>query len=99
MAAVYLYGADLEAALDKMRSTLLHFVTHHGGTRYHETITRFWMIQMEKHLDRGMCLQAAVEHALTSLADKDLVYQYYSRELLGTATAKTEWVGPDLRDL
>lgn len=99
VAAAYLYSADLEAALDKMRASLLRFVAHHGGNRYHETITHFWVMQVEKHLDRSLCLQDSVERATGALADKDLVYQYYSRELLSSDQAKQGWVAPDLCNL
>ena len=99
VAAVYLYGADVEAALDKMRASLLRFVAHHGGNRYHETMTRFWLLQVAKHLDRNLCLQEAVRRATGILADKDLIYRYYSRELLASPTAKLGWVEPDLRQL
>ena len=96
VAATYLYAAGTEAAMDKMRSTLLRFVAHHGGNRYHETITRFWVIQVEKHLDRSLCLQDSVERVNRALSDKNLVYQYYSRKLMDSAEAKQVWVPPDL---
>ncbi|HEY6251618.1 MAG TPA: hypothetical protein VI685_16800 [Candidatus Angelobacter sp.] len=96
VAVVYLYCAELERALDKMRATLLRFVAHHGGNRYHETATRFWMLQAEKHLDRTLCLQHAVERVTAALADKNLIYLYYSRELLDSVDAKQRWVTPDL---
>ena len=96
VAAAYLYSAGLEAALDKMRTSLLRFVAHHGGNRYHETITCFWMIQVETHLDRSLCLQDSVERITNALPDKNLVYQYYSRKLLDSAEAKQSWVPPDL---
>jgi hypothetical protein len=97
VAVVYLYAAELEQALNKMRSTLLRFVAHYGGNRYHETLTRFWLIQAEKHLDRSLCLQTSIERVTSALANKDLVYEYYSRELLASATAKETWVEPDLK--
>ncbi|HEY6972501.1 MAG TPA: hypothetical protein VJA94_25050 [Candidatus Angelobacter sp.] len=96
VAATYLYAADLELAMNKMRASLLRFSAHHGGTRYHETITRFWMLQAENHLDRNLCLCDSVQRVVAALADKDLVYQYYSRELLASAQAKQTWVPPDL---
>jgi len=97
VATTYLYAAELEAALNKMRSALLRFVAHHGGNRYHETITRFWMLQVEKHLDRDLCLAEAVEQVTTALPHKDLVYEYYSKERLSSAEAKAQWVEPDLK--
>ena len=99
VAATYLYAAELEPALNKMRSTLLRFVAHHGGNRYHETITRFWMLQVENHLDRDLCLAEAVEKVTSALPHKDLVYEHYSRELLASALAKAQWVEPDLREI
>lgn len=97
VAVTYLYGAGLEAAMDKMRSSLCRFVAHHGGNRYHETLTRFWMIQAEKHLDRDLCLRAAVERVVGALANKDVIYQYYSKARLESAEAREGWVGPDLQ--
>ena len=99
VAATYLYAAELEPALDKMRSSLLRFVAHHGGNRYHETITRFWMLQVEKHLDRNLCLAEAVENVTTALANKDLVYDYYSRERLASGESKQDWIAPDLKQI
>src|SRR5215469_18768994 len=99
VAATYLYAAELEPALNKMRSTLLRFVAHHGGNLYHETITRFWMLQVEKHLDRSLCLAEAVEKVTTALPRKDLVYDYYSKERLSSAEAKAQWLEPDLRPI
>ena len=96
VAVAYLYSAELDRALDKMRTSLLRFVAYHGGNRYHETATRFWMLAAEKHLDRGLCLQHAVERVTSALADKNLIYQYYSREKLHSVEAKNGWVEPDV---
>jgi len=96
VAVTYLYGTEPDVALNKMRASLCRFVEHHGGTRYHETITRFWILQAEKHLDRTICLHQSVERVLAALANKDLIYQYYSREKLHSVEAKNGWVEPDL---
>ena len=99
VAAVYLYASDFASALDKMRSNLRRFAAHHGSTLYHETLTRFWMSQVEKHLDRSLCLRESVQRVTTALADKDLVNKYYSPELLRSAEAKAGWVEPDLQEI
>ena len=99
VAVTYLYSAELNRALEKMRASLLRFVAFHGGNRYHETATRFWMLQAEEHLDRTLCLQHAAERVTNALRDKNLIYQYYSRELLGSPAAKQAWVEPDLKEL
>jgi hypothetical protein len=96
VAVAYLYAADLEPAMDRMRASLLRFVAHHGGNRYHETITRFWMLQVATHLDRNLCLRAAVERVTAALANKNLIYEHYSRQLLDSPEAKHGWIPPDL---
>jgi hypothetical protein len=95
VAVVYLYAADLPGALDRMRNSLQRFISHHGLKGYHETITRFWMQQVEKRLDRGLCLAESVRRAQAILSDKNLVYRHYSRETLHSSQAKERWVEPD----
>lgn len=99
VAVVYLYSSDFPAALDRMRSSLLRFVAHHGGSGYHETLTRFWMVQVERNLDRGVCLEESVRRVTEALPDKNLAKQFYSGQLLGSAKAKENWVEPDLAAL
>src|SRR6185503_6589737 len=61
VAAVYLSASDLETAMDRMRTSLKRFAAHHGVTGlYHETLTRFWLLQVEKSLNRGLCLRESV---------------------------------------
>ena len=64
VAVVYLYSADLETAMDRMRSSLKRFAAHHGVTGlYHETLTRFWLRQVEQRLDRSRCLRRFSERS------------------------------------
>jgi hypothetical protein len=95
VSVTYLYAADMEGALDRMRGSLLRFISHHGLKGYHETITRFWMQEVEKRLDRSLCLRESVQRIQAWLEDKNLVYQYYSTETLNSPEAKERWVGPD----
>lgn len=96
VAVAYLFAADFEAALDRMRATLLRFSAHHGVCdRYHETLTRFWMEQAEKYTERSLCLNEAVRRVQAALPDKDLPFAYYRRETLEAPEARTQWVRPD----
>ena len=99
VAVTYLYQSDFDTALARMVSSLRRFVTHHGGTRYHQTVTHFWMIQAEKHLDRNLCLRDSVERVIRALPNKDVVYEYYSKERLASPEAKAIWIEPDLKEL
>ncbi|HEY1525477.1 MAG TPA: hypothetical protein VGH51_04495 [Candidatus Angelobacter sp.] len=95
---VYLYAADLETAIDRMRATLKRFAGHHHVSGlYHETLTRFWLQQVEQRLDRGLCLRESVWQIHEQLNDKNLAFEYYSRERINSKEAKEKWLTPDLR--
>jgi len=100
LAVVYLYSADLETAMDRMRASLKRFAAHHGvHGLYHETLTRFWLLQVEQWLDRSECLEQSVSKVQEQLNDKNLAFEYYSRERIESQEAKAEWIEPDLKPL
>ncbi|HZE80809.1 MAG TPA: hypothetical protein VE604_07880 [Candidatus Polarisedimenticolia bacterium] len=97
---VYLYSADIEAAMDRMRASLKRFAEHHGVTGlYHETLTRFWLRLVDKRLDRGQCLRDSVRSIQEQLNDKNLAFEYYSRERIESKEARETWLKPDLKEL
>jgi len=98
VAAMYLYSSDFESALDRMRATLKRFAAHHQVSGlYHETLTRFCLQQVEASLDRKLCLAESVRKVQEQLGDKNLAFEYYSRELINSQEAKQKWVPPDRR--
>ena len=100
VAVAYLYACDLESAMDRMRTSLKRFATHHSVTGlYHETLTRFWLLQVEQRLDRSECLEQSVGKIQEQLNDKDLAFEYYSRERIDSREARDKWVEPDRREL
>jgi len=100
VAVVYLYSADIEIAMDRMRASLKRFAAHHGVSGlYHETLTRFWLRQVEMRRDRGLCLRDAVRSIQERLSDKNLAFEYYSRERIDSQEARATWIEPDLRPL
>lgn len=100
VAVVYLYASDLETAMDRMRASLKRFAAHHGVTGlYHETLTRFWLQQVEKSLDRSDCLSESVRKVRKQLSDKNLAFEYYSRERIESKEARETWLKPDLKEL
>jgi hypothetical protein len=99
VAVVYLYSADIETAMDRMRASLKRFAAHHGVSGlYHETLTRFWLRQVEKRLDRGQCLRDSVRNIQEQLSDKNMAFEYYSRERINSQEAREKWVEADLRE-
>jgi hypothetical protein len=100
VASMYLYSSDFESALERMRSSLKRFAAHHGVTGlYHETLTRFWLLQVEQHIDRSNCLNRCVNAIQEKLNDKNLAFEYYSRDRIESKAAKETWLEPDLREL
>jgi hypothetical protein len=100
VATVYLYSADLETAMDRMRASLKRFAAHHGVTGlYHETMTRFWLLQVEQRLDRSECLGQSVSKIQEKLSDKNLAFEYYSRERIDSKEARETWLKPNLKEL
>ena len=93
-----------EAAAARMREGLYKFLAHHAVDRrkYHETITLFWVKRVN-----ALLTQAGEERHLAEMANKvieacndaNLIYAYYSRELIASAAARAEWVEPDLQPL
>ncbi len=98
VSVVYLYAADFDTALDRMRSSLKRFAGHHHVTGlYHETLTRFWLQQVDMRLDRQLCLAESVRSIQAQLNDKNLAFEYYSRERINSKEAKERWLPPDLK--
>jgi len=99
VAVVYLYASDLETAMDRMRSSLKRFAAHHGVTGlYHETLTRFWLLQVDQRLDRSQCLEQSVRKMREQLGDKNLVFDYYSCSRIESKEARETWLQPDLKE-
>lgn len=97
VAAAYLYAADFETACARIRATLIRFSTHHNVPQlYHETLTRFWMNEVEKRLDRGLCLSESVAEVQQALADKSLPQSCYRKETLDSAEAKQRFIEPEM---
>ena len=99
VAVVYLYASDLETSMDRMRGSLKRFASHHGVTGlYHETLTRFWLLQVDQRLDRSECLNRSVRAIQEKLNDKNLAFAYYSRERIESKEARETWLKPDLKE-
>ena len=94
VAVVYLYASDLETAMDRMRQSLKRFAAHHNVTKlYHETLTRFWLLQVEQRLDRSLCLEQSVKNIQEQLSDKNLAFDYYSRERIESKGSERDMAG------
>jgi hypothetical protein len=69
---------------------------------YHETITMFWIFLIKHHLStvtRERSLVCLINGLLVRFAEKDITFEYYSRDRLMSWEARTGWIEPDLKPL
>jgi len=100
VAAWYLCHLSPAEAHLRMKTGLVRFVEHHGKQGYHETITRFWM-EIVRNFVESMPRDAAIMEKVNDIVErydnKDVLFEYYSRERVLSELAKREWVQPDLK--
>jgi hypothetical protein len=99
VAAWYFLHFGTTAAEERMRAGLLKFIRHHGKNGYHVTITEFWLRLVKHTLQEtgpGEEFVSRVNQVLEKLNDKNLIYQYYSRNRLQMSEAKAAWTEPDI---
>jgi hypothetical protein len=102
VAAWYLCHLSPNEALVRMKTGLVRFIEHHGKQGYHETITRFWMEivgRFVESMSRDAAIMETVNRVVERYDNKDVLFEYYSRERVLSERAKRQWVEPDLRPL
>ena len=105
VALCYLDTSDLDGATLKMKNGIFNLLRGFGvdlstEMPYHETITVFWMRTAYAYtlMNKNLSL-AEKANGLCGLYGKDHPLNFYSRELLFSDLARTEFVEPDLRPL
>jgi hypothetical protein len=94
-------------ALDRLRERISAYNesvgtpnTDSGG--YHETITRFYVVVIDRFLstaDRSLDLDALAEQLIAGYGDRRLPLHHYSEKRLFSTVARRAWVEPDLRPI
>lgn len=101
LAYVLLVKEDVDAATARMRSALLDFMGHHGvdPAKYHETITRAWILAIRHFMDRTGHSASADEFISANpiLLDSKSMLTHYSADLLFSPEARARFVEPDLQ--
>jgi glycosyltransferase involved in cell wall biosynthesis len=92
-------------ALSRLRTGIRRLNDSHGTVNsatsgYHETVTGAYVQLLAAFLERcppGMLLEDRVTRLVSSpLADKNVLFSFYSREALMSARARAEWTEPDV---
>jgi hypothetical protein len=102
MAWSYLRRYGLARGADGVIAFIKHVAAEHGGSeKYNETVTRFWIRAVALALASGAGTSEFDEFPAHNphLVDKNLPYRHWSKERLGAADAKEQWVEPDLLPL
>ena len=103
----YLVCYPVTEAVERIRESIKKYnasqgiaMTKDGG--YHETMTLFWIRMVQSFLAKHT-LECSIVHLVNSMtslyADKNLPFEYYSRELLMSWEARGNWIEPDLKPL
>jgi hypothetical protein len=83
-----------------MRDTLRGFLEHHGipVSKYHETITRAWIMAVRHFMDRTPPTPSADTFidGNPRLLDPKIMLTHYSAELLFSPEARARFVEPDI---
>lgn len=94
-------------ALDRLRRGIRSYngvcgVENTDTSGYHETTTRFYVKLIGHFLatrDTGEPIDSLSHDLISALGDKQLPFDYYSRERLMSVEARRAWLEPDLRPM
>jgi hypothetical protein len=103
VAAWFFATMEPPAARQEMRAGLRRFIAHHGKNGYHVTITEFWLEIVGKLgaelREKKEGLVPLVNSVVERCSDKNLVYEFYSRERIASPKAKARWIEPDIKSI
>jgi hypothetical protein len=90
----------IREGIQKYNNAMGILTTRDSG--YHETITLFWICLIRYYLStvtRERPFVFLINDLLTRYADKNIPFEYYSRDRLMSWEARTGWIEPDLKPL
>jgi hypothetical protein len=100
LAYAYLVAQDTEKATAAMKRALTDFLQHNGvePSKYHETMTRAWILAVRHFMQKSGAAASADEFidANSQLLDTKIMLTHYSADLLFSDTARKEFVEPDI---
>lgn len=100
LAYVYLCEHDVDRAHAAMRTAIRGFLAHHevDPAKYHETITRAWVLAVRHFLARTPAADsfAAFAEQHPAMLDSKIMLTHYSPTLLAQPEARVAFAEPDL---
>ena len=99
LAYIYLTESDVESAARQMKAALLDFLARNGvdPVKYHETITRAWVLAVRHFMDKTPVSDSADEFIELNpvMLDTKIMLTHYSAELLFSDKAREQFKEPD----
>lgn len=99
IAYIYLAELDDDPAYVRMRDALLGLLRKHGipETKYHETLTRAWLLAVRHFMSRTPDSDSAEAFLAANpiLLDSKIMLTHYSADLLFSPRAREGFVEPD----
>lgn len=103
LAYIYLCQHSVEEAVVHMKDALLAFLTHLGvsHTKYHETITRAWIMAVAHFMNESAPCESAAAFMASNprLLDSRIMLKHYSAEVLFSPQAREAFVQPNIRPI
>ena len=100
LAYVYLCESPVDSAAERMKDSLLGYLDHLGvgHGKYHETITRAWIMAVSHFMNECSRCQSAADFMSRnpSLLNSRIMLTHYSAHVLFSAKARQEFVHPDI---
>jgi len=98
---IYLCETSIEEAAEKMKRSLLAFLSHLGVDegKYHETVTRAWIMAVHHFMTKSKECHSAAEFIScnTDLLDTKIMLTHYSAEVLYSPQARQSFVRPNIQ--
>ena len=100
LAYILLTQCEFEDARTRLKHSLLAFLAFHGvaDSKYHETMTCAWLLAVKHfmHISPPASNSEAFLKENEVLLDQDIMYTYYTRDLMNSEAARKSVVKPDL---
>jgi hypothetical protein len=103
LAYVYLCEHGVDGAAARMKSALLAFLTHLGigESKYHETITRAWVMAVDHFMNRSEACSSYADLVRLNpqLLDSKIMLTHYSADVLFSPAARQAFVEPNVQSI
>jgi hypothetical protein len=103
LAYINLCDESVDGATERMKTALLAFLAHIGvdAGKYHETITRAWIMAVQHFITRSPNHDSAASFmaAHPELLDSRIMLTHYSAAVLFSPEARQSFVAPDIQSI